>query len=105
MASLVDIASHLRNTTKITITDNRHDLELFHIRMAKTVGVDVLAFVESSAPLTYDEESCKAMLRYCEAGFPFFLISSGMMGGTAPATIAGALISTLAETLAGIVLI
>jgi trimethylamine--corrinoid protein Co-methyltransferase len=105
MTSLVDIASHLRNTTKITITDNGNDLELFHIKMARTVGVDVLAFIGSSAPLTYDENSCKAIFRYTEAGYPFFLISSDMMGGTGPATIAGSLVSTLAEILAGIVLI
>jgi len=105
MTSLVDIASHLRNTTKITITDNGNDLEMFHIRMAHAVGVDILGFVGSSAPLTYDEDSCKAMLRYTEAGFPIFLISSDMMGGTGPATVAGSLVTTLAEILAGIVLI
>ncbi len=105
MASLIDIASHLKNTTKITVADNGNDLELFHIRMAKAVGVDLLAFIGSSAPLTYDEDSCRAILRYAEAGFPFFLISSDMMGGTGPATIAGSLVTTLAETLAGVVFI
>jgi trimethylamine--corrinoid protein Co-methyltransferase len=105
MTSLVDVASHLRNTTKITITDNGNDVELFHIKMAKTVGVDILAFVGSSAPLTYDEASCNAILNYTSAGFPFFLISSDMMGGTGPATIAGSLLTSIAETLAGIVFI
>ena len=105
MTSLVDVASHLRNTTKITITDNGNDLELFHIKMATAVGVDILAFVGSSAPLTYDEASCQAILRYSDAGFPFFLISSAMMGGTGPATIAGSLVTTIAEILAGTVLI
>jgi trimethylamine--corrinoid protein Co-methyltransferase len=105
MTSIINVASHLRNTTKITITDNGNDLELFHIKMARAVGVDILAFVGSSAPLTYDESSCRAILRYTEAGFPFFLISSDMMGGTSPATIAGSLVTTLAEILAGIVLI
>lgn len=105
MTSLVDVASHLRNTTKITITDNGNDLELFHIRMAAAVGVDILAFIGSSAPLTYDEASCKGILNYSDAGFPFFLISSDMMGGTGPASIAGSLVTTIAEILAGIVLI
>lgn len=105
ITSLIDISSHLRNTTKITIADNGNDLELFHIKMAKALGVDLLAFVGCSAPLTYDEDNCKAIFRYAEAGFPFFLISSGMMGGTGPATIAGSLVTTIVELLAGIVLI
>jgi len=105
MTPIVDITSHLRNTTKITITDNGNDLELFYIKMARAVGVDILAFVGSSAPLTYDEPSCRAIFRYSDAGFPFFLISSDMMGATGPATIAGSLVTTVAEIIAGIVLI
>ncbi|UCB45834.1 MAG: trimethylamine methyltransferase family protein [Spirochaetota bacterium] len=105
MASLFDIASHLRNTTKITIVDNGNNYETFHIKMAEVVGCDMLPFIGSSAPLTYDEATCEAVFRYSEVSFPFFLISSDMMGGTSPATIAGSLVTTNAEILAGVVLI
>ncbi len=105
IATLVDIASHIRNTTKITMAAGSHDIEIFHIKMAKTVGVDMLAFLGSSAPLAYDGEAIEAAYRHAEAGFPFNLISSDMMGGTGPATIAGSLVTTIAETLAGVVLI
>jgi trimethylamine--corrinoid protein Co-methyltransferase len=105
MVSLYDIASHLRNTTKITIADNGNDYEIFHMKMAEVVGCDMLPFLGSSAPLTYDDKTCEAAFRYSAAGFPFFLISSGMMGATAPATIAGSLVTTNAEILAGVVMI
>jgi len=105
MSSLVDIASHLRNTTKVTIADNGNDYETFHIKMAEVAGCDMLAFLGSSAPLTYDEATCVAAFRYSKAGFPFFLISSDMMGGTSPATIAGSLVTTNVEILAGVVML
>jgi len=105
LATLVDIISHVRNTTKITMAAGSHDLEIFHIKIAKTIGVDMLAFLGSSAPLTYDRESVESVIRHVDAGFPFNLISSDMMGGTGPATIAGSLVTTLAEILAGVALI
>ena len=105
MSSLVDIASHLRNTSKVTIADNGNDYEIFHIKMAEVVGCDMLAFLGSSAPLTYDQATCEAAFRYSKAGFPFFLISSDMMRATGPATIAGTLVTTNVEILAGVVML
>ncbi|KPJ87478.1 MAG: hypothetical protein AMS17_08405 [Spirochaetes bacterium DG_61] len=105
MSSLIDIASHLRNTSKVTIADNGNDYEIFHIEMAEVVGCDMLAFLGSSALLTYDEATCKAAFRYSKAGFPYFLISSDMMVATGPATIAGTLVTTNVEILTGVVML
>jgi len=60
MTPIVDITSHLRNTTKITITDNGNDLELFYIKMARAVGVDILAFVDSQCRAIGGEPHCAA---------------------------------------------
>jgi len=105
MAYIMDIVSHLRNSTKITVSGYQSDCETFQIRIAKTVGVDMLAFIGAAAPLTFHQDSCEALFRYAAAGFPFMVVASDVMGGTGPATIAGSLVSTNAEIIGTLILI
>lgn len=105
MTYLVDTASHVKNSTKITLSAGSHGSEIFNVKIAKAIGADMLAFLGVSAPLTYHGDACEAAFIQAEAGFPFYIVGSDMMGGTGPATIAGSLISTNAEILAGLVLL
>ena len=105
MCILETTASQIRNTSKISRVGYQKESERFAIQMAQAVNVDILCSVFASSPLTYYGESIQALFRFVEAGFPIHVTSGGVMGGTLPATIAGATIVHNAELIAGIVLI
>lgn len=54
-------------------------------------------------PLKFATESCQAMEGCIRGGMPVLLLSAGMAGATAPATLAGAIVQAVAECLAGLV--
>ena len=54
-------------------------------------------------PMKFATESCLVMENCIRGGMPVLLLSAGMTGATAPATIAGAIAQAVAECLAGIV--
>jgi trimethylamine--corrinoid protein Co-methyltransferase len=57
------------------------------------------------SPLRFGEENCEVALAAARAGFPINMIIAGQAGATAPAALAGALVQTTAETLAGLILV
>jgi trimethylamine--corrinoid protein Co-methyltransferase len=98
-------AGQLRNSSKITYSGFKQDFELFAIEMAKVAGTEVLGSIMDAAPLMYQHEALEATFRFIEAGWPMKVNSSGVFGGTHPATLAGSLITIDATELAAIVLI
>jgi trimethylamine--corrinoid protein Co-methyltransferase len=54
-------------------------------------------------PMKFATESCMVMENCIRGGMPVLLLSAGMAGATAPATIAGAITQAVAECLAGVV--
>ncbi|MEX3015944.1 trimethylamine methyltransferase family protein [Gymnodinialimonas hymeniacidonis] len=54
-------------------------------------------------PMKFATESCETMEHCIRAGMPVLLLSAGMAGATAPSTIAGAVVQSTAECLAGLV--
>jgi trimethylamine--corrinoid protein Co-methyltransferase len=54
-------------------------------------------------PMKFATESCETMESCIRAGMPVLLLSAGMAGATAPSTVAGAIVQSVAECLAGIV--
>ena len=54
-------------------------------------------------PLKFATESCQAMETTILAGVPLLLLSAGQAGATSPAPIAGAIVQSVAECLAGLV--
>jgi len=104
MAMLESDASRIRNSSKVVGITFSNDSELFSIRMAQAVETEAIGNVTASPPLTLYTEAVEACFRYIEAGFPLHLVSGPMMGGTAPATYAGAMITNNAEIIAALVL-
>jgi len=98
-------AGQLRNSSKITYSGYKQDSELFAIEMAKVAGTEVLGSIMDAAPLMYQHEALEATFRFIEAGWPMKVNSSGVFGGTHPATLAGSLIAINATEMAAIVLI
>ncbi len=78
--------------------------EVFDIKMAKALGIDMGGGMAVSAPLTFYGEQVEAAYRHVEAGLVTFAESTPIFGGTGPATIAGSAVSGNAESLAAIVL-
>ena len=98
------IAANVRNSTKITRTGVTKDCEIFTINIAKAVGSDMIVSITSSPPMTYYADIVEALYRGIEADLPVLIPTGAVMGGTAPATIAGSSLSGNAEVIGGIVL-
>lgn len=57
-----------------------------------------------NSPLEIHEDAGEQIIEACKAGIPMDVLSMGMCGGTTPVTLAGTLLTTNCEILAGIVL-
>ncbi len=83
-------------------------LELLHMIAGGEVAWRARPFVSNTncfvvPPLKFATESCQAMEGCICGGMPVLLLSAGMAGATAPATLAGAIVQAVAECLAGLV--
>lgn len=61
-------------------------------------------YSEPISPLTHAEESCEKLLLLAGKGLPVVYTPAVMIGGTAPVTIAGALVQANAEQLSGLLI-
>ncbi|MCF8106081.1 MAG: trimethylamine methyltransferase family protein [Desulfohalobiaceae bacterium] len=102
---LETVASQVRNTGKIIRIGYQKESEIFALQMAQALDMDFLCSVFATSPLTYYGETLNALYRFVEAGFPIHITSGGAIGGSLPATTAGATVVHNAELMAGIVLI
>ena len=104
MAMLESLAARMRNSTKCQWVGFSNDSEIFAIEMARTLGVDIALTFTLAPPLTVYRDAAEAAFRFAEAQYPIRVLSGQVMGGTAPATIAGGIITNNAEVIAGLVL-
>lgn len=98
------VAAQLRNSSKLLDAGYAEDCEIFTIKMAEVAGTEIIGNCLASAPLTYYTDAIESLFRFAEAGLPVSVCTSSFMGGTGPATIAGATVANNAETLGAIVL-
>ena len=104
MSMLESCAAKFRNTSKVQWEGYSQDCEKFTIEMAKAIGSDLIVSCYPASPLTVNGDTVEAAFRAIEAGLPIGIGSGPVMGGTAPATIAGAIISNNAELIGGVIL-
>jgi trimethylamine---corrinoid protein Co-methyltransferase len=97
--------SRFRYSTKISRTAHSNDSDIFDIKMAYATNQYVTIAMEPSPPLTWSEDAINAGFRGCETPFPILFSNGDIMGGTAPASIAGSLVTSIAEEVSGIVMI
>jgi trimethylamine--corrinoid protein Co-methyltransferase len=57
------------------------------------------------SPLRFAAENCEVAMAATELGFPVNMIIAGQAGATAPAALAGTLVQTTAETMAGLLVV
>jgi trimethylamine--corrinoid protein Co-methyltransferase len=104
MVMLENLASGLRNSSKAEQFGYQKDCEIFAIKMAKALGINLNPELDSASPLTIYGGSVEAAFRYVEAGIPIQPCSSMTMGSEGPATQAGAMVVGVAIVMAWAVL-
>lgn len=57
------------------------------------------------SPLRFGHDNCEVAIAAARHGFPVNMLIAGQAGATAPAALAGTLVQTTAETLAGLILV
>jgi trimethylamine--corrinoid protein Co-methyltransferase len=104
MSMPVKTSIGLRNSSKLQATVAGFDWDLWQIKMGQATGQEMIGTPTGSPPLTWGEPVVESVFRYVEAGFPVFPTSGQVFGGSAPATLAGALALNNAELIAILVL-
>ncbi len=114
ISDLYHFREMVSNTTKPLVYTawDRPNLEAI-IEMAEAVagGVEALRrspfcalYSEPISPLTHARESCEKLLFIADKGLPVVYTPAVMIGGTAPVTVAGALVQANAEQLSGLLI-
>ena len=83
-------------------------MEMLHIVAGGEKKWRERPFVSSSScfvvpPLRFAEDACAVLEKTVRAGMPVLLLAAGQAGATSPASLAGAVVQEVAETLAGLV--
>jgi len=107
-------ATMIRNTTKpiVFVCDGLADIQAITAMAAAAAGgmdrlsryPNILLYSEPSTPLQHSREATEKLLFCAEHSLPVTHSPAPMMGGTAPATIAGAVALGSAEMLSGLVM-
>lgn len=97
--------SRMKYFSKISRVGTIENSHVWEIKMAQAIGVDVYGAMEATPPLTYTKSAAECGIDCAKAGFPVEGGCGGVMGGTHPVTLAGALITGMAEVIACIVLV
>jgi trimethylamine---corrinoid protein Co-methyltransferase len=107
-------ATMLRNTTKpiVVVCNGLADMEAIAGMAAAAAGGEeqllkypnILVYSEPSTPLQHSQEAVDKLLFCAEHAIPVTHSPAPMMGGTAPVTLAGAVVLGNAEMLSGLVM-
>ncbi len=104
MVMLENLASGLRYSSKAEQFGYQKDCEIFAIKMAQALGINLNPELDTASPLTMYGGSVEAAFRYVEAGIPIQPCPSMAMGAEGPATLAGAMVLSVAMMMAWAVL-
>ena len=105
MSCPVSCAQRHRFSSKPSRGAQPTDSFIWETQIALACDAQLMGCVEGAAPLSLAEDPCNAAFYYLDAGFPIYIASGSIMGGSHPVTIAGASVSHNAELLAIIVLL
>jgi trimethylamine--corrinoid protein Co-methyltransferase len=97
--------SRMKHFTKPQRVGAAAESHIWEIQMAQVVGIDIFAAMEAAPPLTWYGDAIDCAWACAEAGYPVEVGCGCVMGGTGPATIAGALAQSNAEIMSGIVMV
>jgi trimethylamine---corrinoid protein Co-methyltransferase len=97
--------SRMKYFTKPSRIGAASESHIWEIQMAQALNIDVFAAFEAAPPLTWYGDAIDCAWACAENGYPVEVGCGCVMGGTGPATIAGALVQSNAEIMSGIVMV
>ena len=114
VADVYEFEAAVSNTTKpicFICNDARGVADVFEMAAAIAGGWEALqskpfivSYPEPASPLLHTQEAVEKLLFTAEKGLPVIYTPCTQAGSTAPMTVAGALVTTNAETLSGLVM-
>jgi trimethylamine--corrinoid protein Co-methyltransferase len=104
MSTIESYAARARNSTKAQYHAQLQDNDVFCLEIAKAVGAKGIFGVGAVSPLCWSDDAVNCTIRGIEAGVPFIPVGGSLWGATAPATIAGELVTNIAESVGPLVL-
>lgn len=104
MQSIETYVARARNSTKAQFLALEHGDWVFKIEIAKVIGAKGLSGMVATPPLSYNGEYISGLITVVQEGFPCTFSSGAIWGASAPATIAGQLVSASVENVGLIVL-
>ncbi|MFW6056771.1 MAG: trimethylamine methyltransferase family protein, partial [Chloroflexota bacterium] len=105
MGMLESLAARVCNSSKCVVVGHSHGSEKFAIQIAQALDMEVIGTCTAAPPLTYFEDALESAFNLAEAGMAVRIVGAPVMGASAPATLAGSLVSNLVEVIAGVVLV
>ncbi|MCL4489609.1 MAG: trimethylamine methyltransferase family protein [Chloroflexi bacterium] len=105
MAIPEGVAMSVRYSSKHQAACCSNDCEIFTIQMAQATDQELTGTLTSSSPLTWSQSAVNAARRMVTANFPITTVDGCVLGGTGPATVAGAVVVSSMEHLSMLVLV
>ena len=104
LSTIETYAARARYSTKVNYFSQSHENDRFNIEIAKVVGARGLFGIGSASPLCWSDDAISAELRAVKAGMPLISCGGSVWGASAPATMAGELVTNIAESLGPLIL-
>jgi trimethylamine--corrinoid protein Co-methyltransferase len=104
LSTIETYAARARFSTKVNYYSQAGENDRFNIEIARVVGAKGLFGIGSASPLCWSDEAVSAEIRAVQAGIPVISCGGSVWGASAPATIAGELVTNIAEALGPIML-
>jgi len=105
MANIETYVARARNSTKVNWFAELFRNHMFIIEITRVLGARGHFSIGSASPLAWSDAAITALMAAVEAGIPASLGGGSVWGASAPATIAGEMITNLAEAAGPIVLV
>jgi trimethylamine--corrinoid protein Co-methyltransferase len=105
MAMLESLAARVRNSSKCVVVGHSDGSEQFAIQIAQALDIEVIGTCTAAPPLTFFADALESAFHLAEAGMAVRITGAPVMGASAPATLAGSLVSNLVEVISGVVLV
>jgi trimethylamine--corrinoid protein Co-methyltransferase len=104
LSTVETYAARARFSTKANYFSQADENDRFNIEIAKVVGAKGLFGIGSASPLCWSDDAVSAEMRAVEAGIPVISCGGSVWGASAPATMAGELVTNIAEAMGPLIL-
>ena len=104
LSTIETYASRARFSTKVNFHGASDENDRFCLEISKIIGAKGFFGVGAISPLGWSNVAINALVRAVEAGVPVAVMGGAVWGAPAPATIAGEVVTNIAETMGPLIL-